>query len=167
MSEPFIGEIRAMSFDYAPKYWATCDGQLIPVHQNAALFALLGTTYGGDGINNFALPDLRGRTCMHVGPGYFRGQIGGWEAVPLQASQMGAHSHTFDCTSENAKKVGPKFKLYANADVSIFTQDTTNLSTMNQQSVVAAGSGAPHYNMQPSLAINYCIALQGIFPTRS
>ncbi len=167
MGEPYIGEIRVMSYNYAPKYWATCDGQTIPVTQNQALFALLGNTYGGDGYNNFKLPDLRGRGCMHVGPGYFRGQIGGFEGVILQPSQMGSHSHTFDCTSENAKKVGPKFKLYANAAVPIFTQDTSKVSTMHGQSVVSTGSSGAHNNMQPSLVVNYCIALQGIFPTRS
>jgi microcystin-dependent protein len=166
MAEPFIGEIRLMSFDYAPRYWATCDGQLVPVHQNQALFALLGTTYGGDGINNFGLPDLRGRAAMHFSVGYFRGERGGLEYVPLTAGQVGPHSHAFHCTNNNANYQGPQNRFFAKADVPVYTRTLTNLKHFNPQSMVAAGSSVPHFNMQPSLVMNYCISLQGIFPTR-
>lgn len=167
MAEPYIGEIRIMSFNYAPKYWAQCNGQIIPVNQNQPLYALLGTTYGGDGINNFGLPDLRGRVNMHFGSGYYRGQIEGRESVPLTAAQAGSHNHGFHCSANNANFQKPKSRYFANANVNVHTKTMTDLDTLHNQSMTAAGSGAPHDNVQPSLVINYCIALQGTFPSRN
>lgn len=166
MSDAFIGEIRLMSFDYAPKDWSQCNGQLIPVTQNQALFALLGTTYGGDGTNNFALPELRGRAIMHPSPGYYRGQRGGYEYAYMTADMVGTHSHEFHCTNNAANSHKPKSRYFANANAQVYTTQLSSLVNLNGQSMTPEGGGAPHPNMQPSLVMNYCIALYGTWPQR-
>ena len=188
MSEPFIGQIQTYGFNFAPRGWAKCDGQLLPISQNTALFSLLGTIYGGDGRTTFALPDLRGRAPMHQGngPGVSTRKIGqrpGTEYVTLNVAQMPAHDHTGEATlSGNVKcnsgagnadsPVGNSLAQIArtnqysttgpNADMAEGTLDAAgNLTTGN------AGGSQSHSNMQPSLVINYCIALVGLFPSRS
>ncbi len=167
MAEPYIGEIRLMGFDWAPRDWARCDGQLMDINQNMTVYALLGTYYGGDGQNNFALPDLRGRAIAHTGWGYYRGMKGGLERAAMVAVQVGSHSHVFKATSENATQSSPGGNAYANAAVNIFNQDSGSASNLSTQALGATGSSVPHENMQPSLVANYCIALDGLFPTRS
>ena len=167
MAQPFIGEVRIMAFDYAPRDWAQCNGQLIPVHQNPALYSLLGTTYGGDGINNFGLPELRGRTIFHKGSGYLWGQRGGYEYAFVTADMVGAHNHGFHCTANNANYNLPKNRYFANANSPVYTTNPGSAKTLNPQSMNYSGNGSPHYNMQPSLVLNFCMALEGDYPRRN
>ncbi len=171
MSEPYIGEIRIMAFNYAPRNWAFCDGSSIPTTQNPTLFATIGTNFGGEGRMLFKLPDLRGRSGMGTGTGpnsghYSIGFPGGAEAVSLTTPQLPSHSHSFHCTTEAAKVSRPKFKVYADGKVPIFTTSLDDTSTMNSGSLAAAGSGLAHENMQPSLVVNYCIAINGLYLRR-
>lgn len=167
MAEPFIGEIRLMAFDYAPSNWAQCNGQLLDIYQNMTLYCLLSTSYGGDGQTTFGLPDLRGRTIVHTGWGYYRGMKGGLERTPLADVQIGSHTHAVKATSDNANQSGPGGNAFANAAVNIFNQDSGSASNLAAQSLGATGGSVPHENMQPSLVMNYCIAMDGEFPTRS
>lgn len=165
MAEPFIGEIRLMSFTTVPRNWALCNGQLLPINQNAALFSLLGTTFGGDGRVNFALPDLRGRVPMHVGNGYDRGARGGELQHTLIPSEMPPHTHVLNGTYENATMTDPTNNvLGTTVDPSY---QGIYASGMNAGSVGIAGSGHNHENTQPTLVISFCIALAGVFPSRS
>ncbi len=181
MAEPFLGEIEAFSFGFAPKGWAMCAGQILPINQNQALFALLGTTYGGDGISNFALPDLRGRIANAFGQGpglgnYNLGQTGGEEAHSLTLTEMqsGGHSHTV--TAKNNGTTGgtnaPSDAVtlgsgYASeAGLPVVNIYSSAAPTVPMGSLRPAG-GQPHENRMPFLGLNYCIALQGIFPSRS
>ncbi len=172
MGEPYLGEIRLVGFTYAPQGWAECNGQIMSIQQNVALFSLLGTQFGGNGIQTFALPDLRGRIPLHQGqaPGgsnYTIGQVGGLENVTLNSSQMPTHSHTPPAASNT---LGPdnntqnEFWSASDADDNIYA--TTANSTMNPGAIGSAGGSQPHNNMQPSLVLKYVIALQGIFPSR-
>jgi len=167
MAEPFIGEIRLMGFDYAPRDWAQCNGQLLDIYQNFTLYALLGTAFGGDGQNTFALPDLRGRAIVHAGWGYYRGMKGGLERVPLALTQVGSHTHAVKATPEDANQAGPGGNAFSKASVNIFNQDSGSSSNLTTQALGSTGGNVPHENMQPSLVLNYCIAMDGIFPTRS
>lgn len=167
MSEPFVGEIRPLGFNFAPRGWALCDGQLLPVSQNTALFSLLGTTYGGDGRTTFALPDLRGRAPMHYDNQYRQGYKNGTETVTLTTAELPSHSHPYHCTTDAADKKGPKDKVYGLGGAPIFTNTVSNTVSLDVDSVIPSGSGLPHENMQPSLTINYSIALVGLFPSRS
>lgn len=168
--EQFIGEIRAFGFTFAPRGWATCDGQLLAINQNQALFSLLGTTYGGDGVTTFALPDLRGRVSVHMGQGpgrspYVAGQVGGAEAVTLTASQMPAHGHPVAASSAATDK-NPSGNVPAYTGSAASYGATLDL-TMNQAMVGTAGGSQPHPNLQPYLTINWCIALMGEYPSRN
>lgn len=167
MAEPFLGEVRLMSFNFAPKGWAFCNGQLLPINQNQALFSLLGTTYGGDGRVNFALPDLRGRTPIHVGSGHTLGERGGEQAHTLSISELPAHFHVLNGTNtqSNTSVVGTGNVLAKSAPSEFFTGDTSNLAAMAPASVTNVGGSQAHLNMQPFLTISFCIALQGIFPS--
>ncbi len=174
MSDPFLGEIRVSPLNFAPRGWAFCQGQLLAISQNTALFALLGTTYGGNGQTTFALPDLRGRVAVHVGQGpglspYDLGQVGGTETVTLTAAQLAPHTHAANCIDANGDQYAPNNAIWAK-DVAQNPQygAAKAAGTMAQNIIGSAGSGGgqPHNNMQPYLALNYCIALQGIFPQR-
>jgi microcystin-dependent protein len=170
MSSPFVAEIRMFGFNFPPTGWAFCNGQLLPLSQNTALFSLLGTTYGGDGKSTFALPDLQGNVPLHPGQGqglslYDLGQAGGSSTVTLLTSEIPVHSHSFTATEEivNENNVTNNFfgageSRYAPA---------ANVTQMAPQALPPAGGDLPHNNMMPYLVVNFCIALQGVFPPRS
>jgi len=165
MSTPFLAEMRIMSFNFAPKSWAQCNGQLLPINQNQALFSLLGTTYGGDGRVNFALPDFRGRLPLHVGGGFSLGQRGGEEAHTLNQQEMTAHTHVVNAQAKPADANTPVGNWFARASAQLLYAGTPNTS-MNPASVAPpVGGSQPHQNMSPYLVLNFCIALQGIFPS--
>src|SRR3954454_5295573 len=163
MAEPFLAELRLMSFNFAPKGWALANGQLLPINQNQALFSLLGTTYGGDGRVNFALPDLRGRAQLHVGGGFTLGQRFGEEAHTLTGQEMPAHTHFVSASSQN----GNQASLGAFAPLSEAYGPPANLTTLQPATVTNTGGSQAHTNLQPFLALSWCIALQGIFPSQN
>jgi microcystin-dependent protein len=167
MSEPFLAEIRVFSFGYAPKGWANCSGQLLPINQNQALFSLLGTTYGGDGRVNFALPDLRGCTPVHMGGGFTLGQRAGEEAHTLTQAEMPTHTHVASGVTVNGDGPAPTNSLLAGEATPMYAPPDSNLVSLVAGSIASAGGSQPHSNMQPYLALNFCIALQGIFPSRN
>lgn len=167
MSEPFLGEIRPLSFNFAPKGWATCDGQLLPINQNQALFALLGTMYGGNGQTTFGLPDLRGRAGMHVSQTHPQGESAGAESIPLSLAQLPPHSHPANASDVIASQASPAGKFWAQDADGNVVFNSTGATPMAADAIGPAGAGQPHPNMQPFLVVNYCIALQGIFPSRS
>jgi microcystin-dependent protein len=165
MAEPFLSEIRIMSFVFAPKGWALCNGQLLPINQNQALFSLLGTTFGGDGRVNFALPDLRARTPIHVGSGHTLGERGGEQAHTLSIAELPEHTHVLNATSSNATATAPSSNLgYARSGSQMYGEPA-NLVAMAPQAVSNVGGSQAHLNMQPFLTLSFCIALQGIFPS--
>lgn len=166
MSEPFLAEVKIVGFNFAPRGWALCDGQILPINQNQSLYSLLGTTYGGDGRTSFALPDLRGRTPIHFNTGHGLGQKSGEEAVTLSASEMPAHDHTAQASNNNASTGEPTSNVLARATNPTY-HSAANLTALNTLSVSHAGGGQAHENMQPSLTLNYCIALTGLFPSRN
>lgn len=163
MAEPFLSEIRIMSFEFAPKGWALCNGQLLPINQNQALFSLLGTTFGGDGRVNFALPDVRGRTPIHVGGGHTLGEKGGEQAHTLSIAEIPTHTHVLTGAGANATVNSPTGNLLANTTA--VYHSPTNLVSLNPGSVTNVGGSQAHLNMQPFLTLSFCIALQGIFPS--
>jgi microcystin-dependent protein len=165
MAGPFLGEIMITSFGFAPKGWAKCDGQLLPINQNQALFSLLGTMYGGNGQTNFALPDLRARTPIHVGDGFNQGQNGGQQNHTLSLTEMPTHTHSAQGTTENADSSTPTGNLLGAAN-NAYTPPG-NLTALHPSSFSNVGGSQPHDNMQPYLALNFCMALQGVFPSRS
>ena len=164
MAEPFLSEIRIASFNFAPKGWALCNGQLLPINQNQALFSLLGTTFGGDGRVNFALPDFRSRLPVHVGAGFTLGQRGGEEAHTLSVSEMPQHTHLMRSNTDNATSPNPQGNYLARTPDPVYAAPT-NLVAMHPASVSSTGSSQPHLNMMPFLTLNFIIALQGIFPS--
>jgi microcystin-dependent protein len=167
MSQPFMGEIKIISWNYAPKGWAFCNGQFLPINQNQALFSILGTTFGGNGQTTFALPDFRGRVPIHVGDGFTLGQAVGEEFHTVKMSEMPAHNH-FAAASNKADNTNvntPNGNFPANSSVSPYRQ-TAN-STLAPQSVSNLGGSQPHENRQPFTVLNFIIALQGIFPSRN
>lgn len=165
MAEPFLSEIRMFSFSFAPKGWALCNGQLLPINQNQALFSLLGTTFGGDGRVNFALPDLRARTPIHVGSGHTLGERGGQESHTLSVAELPEHTHAANATSSNASAAVPSSSLgYARSGSQMYGEQA-NLVSMATQAVGNVGGSQAHLNMQPFLTVSFCIALQGIFPS--
>jgi microcystin-dependent protein len=163
MAEPFLAEIRLMSFVYPPKGWALCNGQLLPINQNQALFSLLGTNYGGDGRVNFALPDLRGRMPLHVGNGHTLGERAGAEAVNLNLSQLPTHAHALNASSAAANTPDPTGHVLAAA--SNLYAAPSNLTSLHPATVTNAGGSQAHLNLHPFLTLSFCIALQGIFPS--
>lgn len=166
MSEPFLAEVRLMSFGFAPRGWALCNGQLLPINQNQALFALLGTTYGGDGRVNFALPDLRGRTPIHFGNGFSQGQRGGTENYTLTQSEMPAHTHLVRASSETPNRDTPAGNYWAGSEENNYSSGSPN-ATLVAGAIANVGGSQPHSNMQPYLTISFCIALQGVFPSQN
>ena len=172
MATPFLGEIRLAGFSFAPVGWAFCDGRLLSITDNAALFDLIGTTYGGDGQTNFALPDLRSRVPVHMGTlstegaAYVEGQTGGVETVTLARQQLPTHTHPAQCNSTAANNAKPNGNYWANWADQQFS-DQPPAAAMNAGAVGTAGGGQPHDNMLPFQAINFIIALEGIFPSQN
>lgn len=168
--EPFLGEIKLLPWNWAPKGWALCQGQLLPINQNTALFSLLGTQFGGNGVTNFALPDLRSRVPIHRSSAYTMGESGGTEAVTLLLSQLPGHSHALEATSNPGQLAAPFGNILAEAAPTSdprYASDSSNLVTMNPASIQMTGGSQPHDNVQPYLVLSYCIATQGIFPSRN
>jgi microcystin-dependent protein len=164
MAEPFLSEIRIMSFVFAPKGWALCNGQLLPINQNQALFSLLGTTFGGDGRVNFALPDNRGRTPIHVGSGHTLGERGGEQAHTLTISELPTHPHQISAsTTASGGTDNPTGNFLGSASNLYHTP--ASLIAMNPGTITNTGGSQAHLNMQPYLTLSFCIALQGIFPS--
>ncbi len=170
MSEPFLAEIRIVSFNFAPRGWAFCDGQILPINQNQSLYSLLGPTYGGDARTSFALPDLRGRTPIHVGSSngstHLLGRGSGEEAHTLSAAEMPQHSHPLNASNTAADSQTPAANLLANNQSNPYTP-FANAVGMAAGTVTSVGVGQGHDNMQPYLALNFCIALRGLFPSRN
>lgn len=170
--EPFLGEIRMFTGNFAPNGWALCNGQILPISQNTALFSIIGTQFGGDGITNFALPNLQGRVAVHAGTGaglspYVIGQSGGVENVTLQSSQMPAHSHTAGVSSgAPASQARPSGNIPGFSQNTNIYSNTASDSSFNSAFIQSAGGSQPHTNVQPYLAVTFIIALQGIYPSR-
>lgn len=176
MAEPFLAEIRMMSFAYAPtsQGWALCNGQLLPINQNQALFSLLGTTFGGNGQTNFALPDLRGQTPIHVGNGFVLGEKGGQQSHTITTPEMPQHWHVLSGSTANASAIGPGGNVLARGTTAVggnpinyYSTTLSNFVAMQPGTVGNTGGSQPHQNMQPYLTISFCIALQGIFPSQN
>ena len=175
MADPFVAEIRIFPFNFAPKGWGFCDGQLLPLSQNTALFSLLGTTYGGDGKSTFALPNLQGSAAMHPGQGpglslHDLGETGGSETVTLLESEIPAHSHSILAANfpGDVQTPQPSVSLARTGGGNSYQNVTNqNVVSMSPSALTPAGSGAPHNNMQPYLTLNFCIALQGVYPPRT
>jgi microcystin-dependent protein len=170
--QPFIGDIYIFAGDYAPRGWAFCDGQLLSIAQNQALFSILGTTYGGNGQTNFALPDLRGRAPMHFGqgPGLSNrtlGERGGSEGVALAQTEMPQHNHIASGTDATGTHTGPANAVWATSARSDAQYSARGTVSMSPNALGAAGGGQPHNNMQPFLALRFIIALEGVYPSRN
>lgn len=167
MAEPFVGEVRLFAGNFAPQGWAFCDGQLLSIAENDVLFALVGTLYGGDGQSTFALPDLRGRVPVHQASGYTIGQQGGSETVTLVASQMPLHTHAMKASTLAASAAhGPAEVLGSSPTMNLYGTGTPNMA-MDPNAITPAGGNQPHDNMPPFVAMNYIIALFGIFPSQN
>ena len=171
MAEPFLAEIRIMSFGFAPKGWAMCNGQLLPINQNQALFSLLGTTFGGDGRVNFALPDLRGQVPIHVGQGHTLGERGGEQAHTLSISEIPTHVHFANVSQAQAAAgtggTPSNAKLLGQSRGSFLYAAGSGLASLSPQAVTNVGGSQAHLNMQPFLTLTFSIALQGIFPSQN
>jgi microcystin-dependent protein len=167
MAEPFLSEIRIFSFNFAPQGWAMCNGQLMPINQNQALFSLLGTTFGGDGRVNFALPDMKGRIPIHVGNGHSLGEKGGEQAHTLSISELPTHTHTISAINASANAVDPTNAFLSSPGAAVGSPygGLTALTAMSPQSMANTGGSQAHLNMQPYLTLTFGIALQGIFPS--
>ena len=166
MSEPFLSEIKIVSFNFPPKGWALCNGQVLPINQNQALFALLGTTYGGNGQTTFALPNLRGRVPIHQGNGHTLGEAAGSTSVTVNIQQLPGHTHIVNVSDAVGNATTPNGKFLAKAPANLYGPAAA-LVTMNTQSVTSVGGSQPHNNMMPYLVLNFIIALQGIFPSQN
>ena len=170
MAEPFLGEIKIVSFNFAPRGWATCDGQLLPINQNQSLYSLLGNMYGGDGVTSFALPDLRGRTPLHFSDIYREGLKSGEETLSLIVEEIPSHQHAILSSGDDATSGSPVNNFPAAANTSVGVAYSSLSTPLNDQFNAAAvgftGSGVGHNNMQPFITLNFCIALQGLFPSR-
>ncbi len=179
MSQPFVAEIRIFGFTFAPKGWAMCNGQLMPISQNTALFSLLGTTYGGDGKSTFGLPNLEGSVPIHPGQGpglslYDLGEVGGSSTVTLQTSEIPSHQHPANADTGAANSGSPSGNVYKEGQttnsppeaIASYNNSLAPMVALNFQTIGLTGNSAPHNNMMPTLCLNFCIALQGVFPSR-
>ena len=169
MAEPFLSEIRVVSFNFPPKGWALCNGQTLPINQNQALFSILGTTYGGNGITNFALPNMQGRAPMHTSNSHLLGQSAGEEQHTLAASEMPVHQHVLRASGKTAASSSPNAGVLAapGRGATPAFAAATNLVPLNPAAIGTTGGSQPHENRPPYLALNFVIALQGIFPSRN
>ena len=170
MAEPYLADIKIFGFNFPPRGWATCDGQLLPINQNQSLYSLIGTMYGGDGRTTFALPDLRGRVPMHRSSAHAQGQKSGEETHTLTAAEIPNHNHPMVASAEDGNAASPSGALYAGASAGLGLTYSAAAATLDTQ--LAAGSIAPagnqgHENMMPSLTLNFCIAIRGLFPSRN
>ena len=169
MSNPFVGEIRMFGGNFAPAGWALCQGQLLPISENDTLFNLIGTTYGGDGQSTFALPDLRSRVPVHVGPGFVQGQSAGTETVTLTTNQIPAHTHTATCypvAGNSASPTGGRWASSADTSINAYALPAVADSALNAAAIGLEGGNQPHDNMIPFLGLNFIISLFGIFPSQ-
>ncbi|WGY03958.1 tail fiber protein [Nocardioides sp. QY071] len=166
MAEPFLSEIRLMSFNFPPQGWALCNGQFLPINQNQALFSLLGTTYGGNGQTTFALPDLRGRVPIHMGGGFTLGQTGGQEAHTVTVGELPAHTHAVRVSATSTGGTASPAGAYLGGANNAYRSGPASTS-LNPASVTSVGGSQPHENRQPFLTLSFCIALQGIFPSQT
>jgi microcystin-dependent protein len=164
MAEPFLGEIRIVSFNFAPKGWAECNGQFLPINQNQALFSLYGTTFGGDGRVTFALPNLRGKAPMHVGAGHVSGETGGQSAHTLTQNEMPQHTHTLTASGDQGDSGGPNGR-FLSASLDLIYLTPQSMVPLAAGTVGNAGGSQAHNNMQPYSVLNFVCALQGIFPS--
>lgn len=167
MSSPFIGEIRMFAGNFAPVGWAFCNGAIIPIDQNDALFNLIGTTYGGDGQTTFALPNLQSCVPVHVGPGFALGQSGGAESVTLTTSQIPAHSHVPQCFAASGNQNKPDGGVWASSSPATYFANAAPSVTMDPAAIGSSGGSQPHDNMVPFLVINFILSLFGIFPSQT
>ena len=167
MSSPFIGEIRMFGGNFAPQGWAFCNGALMPISENDALFTLIGTTYGGDGQSTFALPNLQSRVPIHVGPGFAQGQTGGTETVTLTVNQIPSHSHVPQAQSAAGTAASPSNAVWANSSLGQFDNANPPDSPMDPGALAPSGGSQPHDNMVPFLAVNFILSLFGIFPSQT
>ncbi|MFC4778170.1 phage tail protein [Paenibacillus sp. GCM10023252] len=168
MSEAYVGEIRMFGGNYAPQGWALCDGRLLNISDNDVLYTLLGTTFGGDGMTTFGLPDLRGRIPVHPGPSIVQGQQGGSETVTLLTTQLAAHSHTVRATAAQGNTQDPSEQLWAGSTLSNYADGSSGSQVaMNSSAITVTGGNQPHDNMMPSVGISFIIALQGVYPQQS
>jgi len=165
MSDPFLGEIKIVSFNFAPQGWAQCNGGFLPINQNQALFSILGTRYGGNGQTTFALPDLRGRVPMHFGS-HIQGEVGGEQAHTVSIAEMPAHTHMAMGTHTPGSTPIPQGQVFANTTINGYVAPSM-LVPLSPDTVTNVGGSQPHNNMSPYLTLTFCIALQGIFPTRN
>lgn len=166
MAEPFLSEIRVMSFNFAPKGWAMCNGQFLPINQNQALFSLLGTTYGGNGQTTFALPDLRGRVPIHDGNGHTLGERGGESSHTLSISELPVHTHAGTATTAAGNTPVAPGNILADSPSQLYASPS-NLTSLHSATITNLGGSQAHENTQPYLTLTFCIALQGIFPSRN
>jgi microcystin-dependent protein len=167
MSQPFVGEIRMFGGNFAIAGWAFCDGSLLAISQNETLFNLIGTTYGGDGVNNFALPDLRGRLPIHFGQGFALAQSAGVETVTLTVSQIPAHSHVPQCLAGSGNQQSPAGGVWAAPSTGTIYNNVAPSLTMDPGAIGSAGGSQPHENMHPFLVVNFIISLFGVFPSQN
>jgi microcystin-dependent protein len=169
MAEPFVGEISPVAFSFAPRGWALCNGQLLPINQNQALFSLLGTTYGGDGRLTFALPDLRGRVIVSSSPNYLLGGTGGVEAVSLNVNQIPSHSHAPACSTATGSAAVPSGLVWAgsSSNETLYQTGSGPNGSMAPGLITSSGNSLPHSNLQPFQVVNFIIALVGVFPSRN
>lgn len=172
MSEPFLAEVRIVGFNFAPRGWAFCDGQILPINQNQSLYSLLGTTYGGDGRTSFALPDMRGRTPIHVGRSeggseHREGQKSGEETHTLSANEMPQHDHVWGLSKQTAQTNSGANAIFADSAPNDVYTVPGNMTPLAPGIITNVGGGQAHNNMMPYIALNFCIALQGLFPSRN
>jgi microcystin-dependent protein len=166
MSTPFLGEVKIVGFGFAPVGWAACNGQLLPINQNPALFSLIGTFYGGDGETTFGLPNLQGRSPIHTGAGFVVGEVGGEQDHTLSIGEIPSHTHTVNVSSTDADASSPAGAIEASAVTTNFAPPGTE-AALDPNAFSDTGGGEPHDNMSPYLVLNFVIALQGLFPSRS
>ncbi|OFW79257.1 MAG: phage tail protein [Alicyclobacillus sp. RIFOXYA1_FULL_53_8] len=167
MSDPYVGEIRMFAGNFAPVGWATCDGQSLSIADNDALFALIGTTYGGDGVNTFSLPDLRGRIPVDTSESYLLGSMAGTESITLVTQQIASHSHISQVNSNVGNSLDPSGQFIAANTYDNFSTATQGLVNMSAQAIDSTGGNQPHDNMMPAMTVTFIISLQGIYPPRN